>query len=112
MSLLEFQNRFPSEEVCWNYLVKMRWPEGYRCPDCPAAKIYLKPSTRHFACAECHPQTSVTAGTIFNKSRIPLRKWFWAIFLMATSSKGVSMRNLQKHLGVKSYRTVWLMGHK
>ena len=112
MSLLEFQNRFPDEGVCWDYLVKMRWPKGYRCPNCPEAKVYLKRSTQHFACAQCHRQTSVTAGTIFHKSRMPLQKWFWAIFLMATSSKGVSMRNLQKHLRIKSYRTVWLMGHK
>jgi hypothetical protein len=65
-----------------------------------------------FECYECGWQTSATAGTIFHKSRIPLRKWFWALFLMATSSKGVSMRNLQKHLRIKSYRAVWLMGHK
>src|ERR1035438_5063234 len=109
---MDFQNRFPTEDICWNYVVKMRWPKGYRCPDCPRAKVYLKPSTRHFACAKCDRQASVTAGTIFHKSRMPLQKWFWAIFLMATSSKGVSMRNLQKHLRIKSYRAVWLMGHK
>lgn len=112
MSLLEFQNRFPDEKACLDYVVKMRWPQGWKCPRCPQAKTYWKPSTEHFACARCHRQTSATAGTIFHKSRIPLRKWFWAIFLMATSSKGISMRNLQKHLGIKSYVTAWLMGHK
>jgi hypothetical protein len=55
---------------------------------------------------------SVTAGTIFDKSRLPLHKWFWAIFLMATSKKGVSMLYLQKQLGIRSYETAWLMGHK
>lgn len=112
MSLLDFQNRFPDEQTCWDYLVKMRWPQGYECPVCPKAKAHFKPSTRTFHCYECDRHASVTAGTIFHKSRTPLRQWFWAIFLMASSSKGVSMRNLQKQLGIKTYRTVWLMGHK
>ena len=112
LSLLGFQTRFPNEQACWEYVVKLRWPEGCRCPKHPKAKVHFKPSTRRFACYECEWHTSATSGTIFHKSRIPLRKWFWAIFLMATSSKGVSMRNLQKHLGIKSYRAVWLMGHK
>ena len=112
LSLLGFQNRFPSEQACWEYVIKIRWPEGCRCPKHPKAKIHFKPSRRLFECYECGWQTSATVGTIFHKSHTPLRKWFWAIFLMATSSKGVSMRNLQKHLGMKNYRTVWLMGHK
>jgi len=112
LSLLEFQNRFPDEQVCWDYVIQMRWPQGCRCPKHPKAKVHFKPSTQLFECSTCGWQTSATSGTIFHKSRTPLRKWFWAIFLMATSSKGVSMRNLQKHLGIRSYRTVWLMGHK
>jgi hypothetical protein len=112
LSLLAFQNRFPNEQACWEYVIKLRWPEGCRCPKHPKAKVHFKPSTRLFECYECGWQTSATAGTLFHKSKIPLRKWFWAIFLMATSSKGVSMRNLQKHLRIKSYRAVWLMGHK
>jgi hypothetical protein len=112
LSLLGFQNRFPNEQTCWEYVIKMRWPKGCRCPKHPQAKVHFKPSTQLFECYECGWQTSATAGTVFHKSRIPLRKWFWAIFLMASSSKGISMRNLQKHLGIKSYRTVWLMGHK
>lgn len=112
LSLLDFQNRFPTEESCWAYLVQMRWPKGYHCPDCPKAKVHFKPSTHTFQCYECDRHTSATAGTLFHKSHLPLRKWFWAIFLMATSSKGISMLNLQKHLGIKTYRTVWMMGHK
>ena len=65
-----------------------------------------------FKCYGCGHQSSVTAGTVFHKSRTPLRKWFWAIFLIATSKKGVSMLYLQRQLGIKSYRAVWLMGHK
>lgn len=65
-----------------------------------------------FECRHCHQQTSVTAGTIFHKTKLPLRKWFWAIFLMATSKKGVSMLYLQRQLRIRSYRAVWLMGQK
>ena len=106
LSLMEFQNRFPNEQSCWEYVIQMRWPEGCRCPKHPKAKVHFKPSTRLFECYECGWQTSATAGTIFHKSRVPLGKWFWGIFLMATSSKGVSMCNLQKHLRIKNYRTV------
>jgi hypothetical protein len=111
MSLLEFQNRFPDEQTCWNHLVKVRWPEGRSCPKCRKAMGLIR--TRNvFQCKKCLVQVSATAGTMFHKTRLPLRKWFWAIYLMGTTSKGVSMRYLQKHLGIKSYRAVWLMGHK
>lgn len=112
MSLLDFQERFPDEQSCWAYMVKLRWPEGPQCKECESAQFDLIRTRRIFECRGCHRQVSVTAGTIFHKSRTPLRKWFWAIFLMATSKKGVSMLYLQQQLGIKSYRTAWMMGHK
>lgn len=112
ISLLDFQKRFPTDQACWDYLVKRRWPRGYRCPEHPQAKVHFKPSARTFQCYRCDRQASVSSGTIFHKSRLPLRKWFWAIFLMGTTPKGVSMRYLQKELGIASYRAVWMLGHK
>jgi transposase-like protein len=112
ISLLEFQDKFPTEESCLDYLIKMRWPQGVKCPCCADSKLDYIRTRRAFECRGCRKQIYVTAGTIFHKSRVPLRKWFWAIFLMATSKKGVSMLYLQKQLGIKSYRTAWLMGHK
>lgn len=112
MSLLEFQDKFPTEESCLDYLIKMRWPQGVKCPCCADSKLDYIRTRRAFECRGCRKQIYVTADTIFHKSRVPLRKWFWAIFLMATSKKGVSMLYLQKQLGIKSYRTAWLMGHK
>jgi hypothetical protein len=112
MSLLDFQTRFPDEAACWEYLSKMRWQEGFCCPKCQSKKNCFKPKRKVFECYGCKHQSSVTAGTIFHKSRVPLRKWFWAIFLIATSKKGVSMLYLQRQLGMKSYRATWLMGHK
>lgn len=115
LGLLDFQVRFPNEQSCWDYLVKMRWPDGCTCPkSCKSAKMDLikKRKTGIFECRKCHTQSYVTAGTIFHKSHLPLRKWFWAIFLMATSKKGISMLYLQRQLGIKTYRAAWLMGHK
>jgi transposase-like protein len=112
VNLLDFQNRFPDEAACWEYVSKMRWQEGFCCPKCKSKKHRLLAGRKVFKCYDCKYQSSVTAGTVFHKSRIPLRKWFWAIFLIATSKKGVSMLYLQRRLGIKSYRAAWLMGHK
>ncbi len=95
--------------------MKMRWPgwpEAASCPQCESLKLDLIQTRRVFECRGCKRQISVTSGTIFHKSRISLQKWFWIIFLMATSKKGVSMLYLQGQLGIKSYRTVWMMGQK
>ena len=112
MSLLEFQNTFSDEASCWQYLRQVCWPEGYKCSKCGATSSCVLTKRKLFQCNRCKAQRSLTAGTIFDKTRVPLRKWFWAIFLMATSKKGVPMLYLQKQLGIKSYRTAWLMGHK
>lgn len=111
LSLLDFQKRFPDEGSCWVELVRIRWPKGRKCPKCHRPMGFVQ-TRRLFQCGACRLQTTATAGTMFHQSHLPLHKWFWGIYLMATSPKGVSMRYLQKHLGIKSYRAAWLMGHK
>lgn len=111
-SLLSFQKRFPDEDTCWQYLVQMRWYQGFACPSCNSGALDFLESRKLYECRACGKQTSATARTVFHKSRVPLQKWFWAIFLMATSKKGVSMLYLQRQLEIKSYQTVWLLGHK
>jgi transposase-like protein len=112
MSLLEFQDRFSAEESCEEYLFKLRWPEGFRCPRCGHDRYSLV-TTRHvYQCSACHYHASLTAGTVFHKTRTPLRKWFWMIFLMARQKTGVSMLGMQRLLEIRSYKTVWSMGHK
>ena len=111
MSLLDFQKRFPDEDACWSELIRIRWPKGHPCPGCRKAMGFVQ-TRRVFQCNGCRKQISATAGTMFHQSHLPLQKWFWTIYLMAISPKGVSMKNLQKHLGIRSYQTVWLMGHK
>lgn len=108
-SLLGFQSRFPGEQSCLNYL---RWSNGFQCPDCGSKRNCYRQKRKIFECYECKKQTSATSGTIFHRSRIALRKWFWAIFLISTSKKGIPALYLQKQLGIKTYRAAWLLEQK
>ena len=93
-SLLEFQGRFATESACADYLFARRWPDGFVCPGCGGGRAWLL-QTKAFTyeCADCRRQTSVTAGTIMHASKLPLTTWFWAAFLMATHSNGISAVN-------------------
>ena len=107
-----FCRLFSTEQSCAKALFRLRWPEGFRCPQCGHSRFYLI-RTRHlplFECAACHRQTSVTAGTIMEGSRTPLVRWFQAIRLMAAPG-GISSMKLSKILQV-TYKTAWLMSHK
>src|SRR5512133_4229325 len=109
-SLIEFQRRFPDERACAEYLARVRWPDGFRCPSCGQGKgweLSSKAFTRE--CASCRQQTSVTAGTVMHASKLPLTTWFWAAYLMATHSNGISALQLQGQLGLGSYRSAWLL---
>ena len=109
-SLPEFQGRFPDEAACVAYLATARWPDGFRCPACGHGKgweLSTKPFT--WECAGCGKQTSVTAGTAMHGSKLALTVWFWAAYLMATHSNGISALQLQKQLGLGSYKTAWLL---
>jgi transposase-like protein len=112
LSLEEFQERFFTEEACREHLFHMRWPEGYTCPRCGHERYYLHGKRHLYECKACRYQASLTAGTIFHGTRTSLKKWFWTIFLIARPKSGISMLSLQRMLKIKSYKTVWLMGHK
>ena len=116
-SLLAFQHMFPDDDACAAWLIEMRWPDGFVCPACGHEKGWaLRRKAHTFECAGCRRQTSVTAGTILHASKLPLTVWFWAAYLMATHSNGISALQLQKQLGIGSYRTsasmVCLSAHK
>jgi transposase-like protein len=112
LSLIEFQRRFSTEEACVEHLFQLRSPEGYRCPRCGHAQYCFHSTRKLYQCSKCKYQVSVTAGTIFHKTRTSLVKWFWMIFMMTRQKSGASMLSLQRMLGISSYRTVWTMGHK
>ena len=112
-SLLAFQHMFPDDDACAAWLIEMRWPDGFVCPACGHEKGWaLRRKAHTFECAGCRRQTSVTAGTILHASKLPLTLWFWAAYLMATHSNGISALQLQKQLGIGSYRSAWLLAHK
>jgi len=99
-----------TESACAQYLFERRWPEGFVCPSCGGGRArLLKSKAFTYECADCGRQTSVTAGTILHASKLPLTVWFWAAFLMATHSNGISALQLQNQLGLGSYRTAWML---
>src|SRR5512132_2314402 len=109
-SLLEFQRRFPDERACASYLAQARWPDGFRCPACGHDKGWeLATKAFTWECARCGKQTSVTAGTVMHGSKLELTVWFWAAYLMATHSNGMSARQLWRQLGLGSYKSAWLL---
>ena len=111
MSLAAFLQRFGSEEQCHDALIAMRWPSGFVCPACGGrSHSYCKPR-RLFQCSACGHQASVKAGTIFHHAKVPLTKWFLAIYLLAQSKNDISAMELMRQLGVK-YDTAWLMKQK
>lgn len=111
-SLAEFQRDFPDDESCARFLFKRRWPDGFVCPGCGGRRTaLLKSRARLYECLNCGRQTSVTAGTIMHRSKLPLTSWLWAAHLMATHSNGMSARQLEDQLGV-TYKTAWLLAQK
>jgi transposase-like protein len=110
-TLLEFERRFATEEACREYLVRLRWPDGFVCPRCGNTSGWSM-KRGLILCASCRYQASVTAGTIFQDSRVPLTTWFRAMWQTTNQKHGVSALGLQRALGLGSYRTSWTMLHK
>jgi transposase-like protein/predicted RNA-binding Zn-ribbon protein involved in translation (DUF1610 family) len=110
-TLLEFAECFATEKACIEYLFKIHWPEGFRCPQCGHDKAW---STKRglFHCSRCGFQASVTAGTIFQDTKMPLRLWFWAIWHLTNQKYGANAQGLQRVLDLASYRTAWTLLHK
>jgi transposase-like protein len=103
---------FPDEDACRWFLQMLRWPDGVECPRCEEHKriSYIK-TRRKFHCHTCRYQFSVTAGTVFHNSHLPLSKWFLAVYLMVSNEKGVSANELHQILG-GSYKTAWYLEHR
>lgn len=102
---------FPTDVDCLDYLEWLRWPEGFVCPGCGHHGGWRLGDGR-FWCAGCDRRSSVTAGTIFDRTRTPLTVWFTACWLFATQKDGVSALSLQRALEIGSYQTAWAMLHR
>ena len=110
-TLLEFEQRFGTEEACLEYLFKLRWPGGFRCPRCGHSEAW--PMKRElYRCVRCRYEASVTAGTIFQDTRKPLRLWFRAIWHLTSQKYGANALGLQRVLDLGCYETAWTWLHK
>ncbi len=110
-TLLELEERFSTDEACREYLFGLRWPEGFVCPRCACQKAW--PMRRGlWLCGQCRYQASVTAGTVFQRTRLPLRVWFRAIWQVTSQKNGASALTVQRVLGLGSYKTAWTWLHK
>ena len=109
--LSAFEARFGTEEACREYLIRLRRPDGFRCPRCGSNRYWPVRGVL-LECVQCGHQTSVTTGTIFQDTRSPLRLWFRAMWWVAAQKNGASALGLQRILGLKSYRTAWTWLHK
>ena len=110
-TLLDLERRFPTDQACREYLFGLRWPEGFVCPHCDGRKAW-RTSRNLWHCESCNRQTSVTAGTIFQDTRLPLVVWFRAIWQVTSQKTGVSAVGVQRVLGLGSYKTAWTLLHK
>lgn len=107
----EFRSWFPDDASCRDYLAQLRWPGGFVCPRCGGGGSW-RTGRGLWMCADCGVKTSVTAGTIFHRSRTPLTTWFAAIWFVTSQKNGVSAQGLQQTLGFGSYETAWAWLHK
>lgn len=113
LSMAEFMGRYGSEENCEAALIASRWPKGFVCPSCDGghSSSFRREGRLYFQCTGCRYQCSVTSGTIFEATKLPLSRWFLAMHLLTQSKNNVAALELMRHLGV-CYKTAWLMKHK
>jgi transposase-like protein len=120
VKLIDVTRQFATEDKCLDYLEKMRWPSGVCCIHCGVLNVSTITRTagknkrvRIYQCLEegCRKQFSATSGTIFNDTHLPLTKWFMAIAMICEAKKGMSAKQLERHLGV-NYRTAWHLAHR
>ncbi len=110
-TILDFERRFATEEACRQYLVNLRWPNGVCCPHCGQGNGWSMARGLYW-CRQCDYQLSVTAGTMLQDTKKPLRLWFHAMWYVVSQKNGVSALGLQRVLGLGSYRTAWTWLHK
>ncbi len=113
LSLAEFLRDYGTEAKCYRALYKARWPQGFRCPCCggrPRSR-FRREGRVYYQCRACRHQTTLTSGTLFEASKVPLTTWFLAMHLLTASKTNLSALELKRQLGV-CYRTAWKIKHK
>lgn len=110
-TLAEFMEHFRDEETCRAAFADIRFRNGEYCPHCGHTTIYTFNSGKRYRCAGCKQDFTIKTGTVFGESKVSLKKWFIAIYLLSTTSKGISSVQLAKHVGV-TQKTGWFMDHR
>jgi transposase-like protein len=108
----QFLDWFPDEASCHAYLELLRWPHGFECPTCGKRDEAYRLSRARLMCQHCRYQGTITAGTVFDKTRTSLRSWFAAVWYLTNQKQGVTALGLQRVLGLGSYQTAWTMLHR
>jgi transposase-like protein len=113
-SLPEFQRMFPDEVACAAYLEAAHWPDGFVCPTCGTLGEPFRFANRPriLRCRKCRRDTGLMAGTVMKDTHMPLSVWFWAAYLVASQTPGMSAIQFQRQLGIRCYETAFLMLHK
>lgn len=111
LSLPQFLKHYGTESQCHDALFAWRWPSGFICPECGHAGYCEIAGRRVYQCHRCHRQTSVTSGTIFEYTKLPLMTWFLGMYLLTQTKNGVSALELKRQLGI-GYKAAWRMKHK
>jgi transposase-like protein len=111
VDLTDLIARYGDDQKCRSYLEHLRWKDGIHCPKCDGQKISSILRRDQFDCDSCRYQFSVTAGTIFHDTHLPLTKWLLAVYLICQSRKGMSANQLKRMLGI-NYRTAWYLSHR
>jgi transposase-like protein len=115
MTLKQLMDKFPTEEICREYIFKRRWPNGVTCPRCGNEKVYTLKRVGHWQCAKCSKsgyRFSLLTGTVFENTKYPLVTWFQILYTMLNSKKGVSALQIHRQVGTGSYQTAWYMCHR
>ncbi len=111
-TIFQFHEWFPDEDSCLKFLIQSRWPDGFVCPRCGFGDYYWVPTRKLLQCKNCDYQASVTAGTVMHRSKMPLKLWFHAAYLVTTHTPGFSALQFQRQVDLSSYQTAFTMLHK
>jgi len=108
----DFHRMFPDDEACIDYLARWRWPEGFVCPRCDGSRAVRLRTRPLWQCSSCRRQTSVTAGTVLHRTKLPLTTWLYALWLMARPKVSISALQFARETGIASYKSAWGLLHK
>lgn len=111
ISVFEFLKKFPTEDVCENWIKEARWPRGVFCPFCSNHRIYRLETQKRFKCGGCRKQFTVRTGSVLAESKVPLQKWLMTTWILTSHTKGISSVQLSKTLGV-TQKTAWFLAHR